>query len=171
RHVLRPVGDELQCGRLHLWWEPLLHQRPAKFWRYFDAVCPNESLERQPLDPAQPPLRILGRTTSIDFFQRRDGATQTFPAPFDFIRRIPQRAQTSPTWSRRTPSLRRGIYGPMFEFWLPQYRSQGVQRSSPKRLMSSGPSLRGPTLRPWTSSRICSTMSGLARVVMSPVSM
>src|SRR5260370_33464750 len=36
--------------------------------------------------------------------------------------------------------------------------------------MSSGPSLRGPTLRPWTCSRIWATMSGLASVVMSPVS-
>src|SRR5258708_4571846 len=36
--------------------------------------------------------------------------------------------------------------------------------------MSSGPSRRGPTLRPWTCSRIWATMSGLASVVMSPVS-
>jgi hypothetical protein len=45
------------------------------------------------------------------------------------------------------------------------------QASSPKRLMSSGPSFSGPAVRPWTSSRICATMSGLASVVMSPVSM
>src|ERR1700761_2641365 len=44
------------------------------------------------------------------------------------------------------------------------------QASSPKRLMSSGASLSGAALRPWTWSRIWATMSGLARVVMSPVS-
>src|SRR5260370_20955641 len=37
--------------------------------------------------------------------------------------------------------------------------------------MSSGPSLRGATVGAWTSSRIWATMSGFARVVMSPVSM
>src|SRR5277367_1896973 len=43
--------------------------------------------------------------------------------------------------------------------------------STPKSLMSAGPSLTGAAWRPCTCSRICATMSGLASVVMSPVSM
>src|SRR5580704_17087084 len=43
--------------------------------------------------------------------------------------------------------------------------------SSPKSLMSSGPSWSGLVLRPCTSSRIWATISGLESVVMSLVSM
>src|SRR6202048_388952 len=43
--------------------------------------------------------------------------------------------------------------------------------SWPKLLMSSGPALVATFASPWTMIRICSTISGLARVVTSPMSM
>src|SRR5262249_23931540 len=56
--------------------------------------------------------------------------------------------------------------GSLFLF---DFASFSAQRSSPNSLMSAGPSASGVAARPCTNSRICSTMSGFASVVMSPV--
>src|SRR5216683_3581785 len=61
--LLQPLQprDLLRSGRHQrqwrcVWGEPIPSQRPAKFWRNLYTVYPGEPLERQPLDPAQPPL-------------------------------------------------------------------------------------------------------------------